>query len=494
MSLLDRWFPPLQTPDVLQDEPAHGVMLRLSHLNGIPRMSMMEAMTGLELRRIRTGQQLVELARVAGCQAERLSDLHYKKLPARTVEIRGEVLRFPSDVLVSARRLCVGCLEEAFHHRFWWDLAIIATCPRHSIVLTETCSCGQPLGWRDGAITKCAHCPDGDVRRSKQLAAQHEEVVLDRWILGRFSLKKDDSEPELLSGLPITSALETIERIAALGLTRHPSSFPSLGLSRRTVWTRGFKCVAEGRVGNALDQAYRLSRQGEHLYPDISTAYGPFWGWLTRKGGERFCSSLSQIVQEHSSTIFNLSVGRDLPAVRANGPSAQHARRRCAPEEFGDTTDVRVRPRSRQDSWTVGLDVEGIRSMDEARPFIDADELRTLLNVSSEQLEELLEVELLSCREGRQQVHRRPYVRAEVQQLLDKLRTGVRVLVEPNSNVDSVVTLGREYGVSLGQLVSAMHHGELPVAALRRGDRGLRALLVRLRDFLDVVEQQRAVP
>ncbi|MFL1877227.1 TniQ family protein [Hansschlegelia beijingensis] len=230
-----------------------------SDRNGIPRMSVMRAMTGIDLRRVRTGHQLQDLADLGGCCASELSALHYKKLPARSVEIRGEILRHPSDVLIQGRRLCVRCLDEDCYHRFWWDLSMVATCPKHSLGLTETCSCGTLLSWGDGAIAKCADCADGDARGAQPQPARVEDVALDRWILSRFGVTQV-SEPEMLSGLPITRALEIIERVAALGLAQDPSRVQFLPRSRRSMWVRGYKCIAEGRVPEALDQAYRLSR------------------------------------------------------------------------------------------------------------------------------------------------------------------------------------------------------------------------------------------
>ncbi|PZQ12427.1 MAG: hypothetical protein DI565_16535 [Ancylobacter novellus] len=488
MSPLDKWLPPLRTPDVRPDEPAHGVLLRLSHRNGIQRMSMMQALTGLELRRVRTGQQLDVLAGMAGCDAHDLSSLHLKKLPGRTVEIRGEVLRYPSDILISGRRLCTACLDEGCYHRFWWDLSMVATCPKHQTVLTVACSCGHALGWGDGSLTKCSHCVDGDVRKTVPKAANPNEVELDRWILGRFELTKSESEPEVLMDLPITSALETIERIAALPLGRHGTSFGSLGLSRRAVWAKGFQCVAAGQVADALEEAYRLSKQPDHPHPDISTAYGPFWGWLTRKGGERFCSPLAVIVQEHSSKIFNLSSGQHY--------RASHITRRISDPAHIDP--ISAQPQNDRDavdrashqgaSWTVGLDVDGIRSMHRIRPFISIQELADLLGVNLTQLDEVLETDLLLPREGGPQVQKRPYVRAEVEQLLEGLKAEARISPQPQSNVDSVVSLACEHGSSLGSLILAIHQGVLPVVALRRGQTGLSALLVRLSDFLHVVE------
>ena len=473
MSPLDKWRPPLRTPDVGLDEPAHGVLLRLSHRNGIQRMSMMQALTGLELRRVRMGQQLDSLADMAGCAADDLSSLHLKKLPGRTVEIRGEVLRYPSDILISGRRLCTACLDEAFYHRFWWDLSMVATCPKHQVVLTEACSCGHALGWGDGSLTKCSHCVDGDVRKTEPKAANRDEVELDRWILGRFELKRSKSEPELLMDLPITSALETIERIAALPLGRYGTGLGSLGLARRAAWARGFKCVAAGQVADALDEAYRLSKQLDHLHPDISTAYGPFWGWLTRKGGQRFCSPLAVIVQDHSSKIFNLSEPAPIDLSAAQ------------PHKDRDVVD---RHSHQVNSWTVGLDVDGIRSMDRAKPFISAKELADLLGIGPTQLDEILETDILSHREGGSQVQKRPFLREEVEQLLQDLKAKARISLQPQSNIDSVVSLAHEHGVPLGRLILAMRQGDLPVVALKRGQIGLSALLVRLSDFLDVAE------
>jgi len=480
----EKWSLPLLTPDVFQDEPAHGLLLRLSDRNGIPRMSVMRAMTGIDLRRVRTGHQLQVVADLAGCCTPELGALHYKKLPARSVEIRGELLRFPSDVLVHGRRLCVKCLDEEYYHRFWWDLSMVATCPKHSLVLTGACSCGTRLSWGDGAIAKCADCADGDARGAQPQPAQDEDVALDRWILSRFGVTQI-SEPELLSRLPITGALEIIERVAALGLAQHPSKFQFLQRSRRSIWVRGYKCIAEGRVQDALDQAYRLSRAGNDRHVDITTAYGPFWDWLVSRGGENFCSPLSRIVQTHSSAIFSLSNGMSASASRR----IQTPSERDCPHEATPANSREFGTRAAHTSWTVGLDVDAIRTIDRRRPYIDDRELQGLLHVSAGQIGDLIEFELLTRRDGGYHAQRRPYLRAEVEKLLDELKAEARMSSKEQSDLDSIVTLCERHAVSLGGILAAMRRGELSVAALRRGSTGLRALLVRVPKFLNIVEQ-----
>ncbi|MFL1877255.1 hypothetical protein ACIKT0_19345 [Hansschlegelia beijingensis] len=78
-------------------------------------------------------------------------------------------------------------------------------------------------------------------------------------------------------------------------------------------------------------------------------------------------------------------------------------------------------------SWTVGLDVDAIRAIDRRRPYIDAQDLQGLLQVSAGQIEELAEFELLTRRDGGYHSQHRPYLRAEVEKFLDELKGDARL-------------------------------------------------------------------
>src|SRR5262245_25132772 len=175
------WLPPLWvTP--LPDEPPHGMYLRLAERNGFRRVGLLENLVGIKLRHVRLGRDLDHLAAMLRCEPEHLNGTLIKHQRPGSPIVGGEAVR-RKDLTMLRRRACPACLAKSAHHRFWWDLGFVATCPIHEIWLAQSCSCGGPLTWADGSLAKCRTCEDGDVRLLPFETASSEVIALDRWVL-----------------------------------------------------------------------------------------------------------------------------------------------------------------------------------------------------------------------------------------------------------------------------------------------------------------------
>jgi hypothetical protein len=327
-----KWMPPRWAPDLRADEPPHGLLLRLSDLNGIARMAMMRTMTGVSCRRVRFGQELPALASIAHCDLGLLEQAAYRRIRGESIHIRGESiqirgheLRGSRDVLTASRRVCPECLNESLHHRFWWDLAFLETCPWHERRLVSQCSCGGKLSWEDGLLTKCRDCKDGTVFSVLRETASREILALDRRILAQFGLWEGIETPSELQNVPLTQAIDAIERIAALDLHGYAVCWveiDDLSMQRAAARAHGFKVILENRVGDALDRTYEgfLSSHSGRQATMVS-AYGWFYGWLSWRGGENFSPPLAQIVLDNALQKFQVQRGvfpslpRDSPNV-----------------------------------------------------------------------------------------------------------------------------------------------------------------------------------
>ncbi len=101
-----RWTPPRWTPEILDDEPPHGVYLRLCDINGVARAAMMHTLTGVRGSRVRAGLDLVDLARIAHCDIEDLKFSAYRKVRGEHVKIRGSTLKLRDHTTTQIRRVC----------------------------------------------------------------------------------------------------------------------------------------------------------------------------------------------------------------------------------------------------------------------------------------------------------------------------------------------------------------------------------------------------
>jgi len=180
------WKPPLWvTP--LPEEPPHGIYLRLAERNGFHRIGHFENATGIKLRQVRLGRDLDHLAGMLRCEPRHLNGALIKHQEQGPPIVGGEAIRC-KDLMIVGRRACPACLAASAHHRFWWDLRFVSTCPIHAIRLTCRCSCGGKLTWADGSLAKCRTCEDGDVRLLPFEPASCKVIALDRWILSRFGI------------------------------------------------------------------------------------------------------------------------------------------------------------------------------------------------------------------------------------------------------------------------------------------------------------------
>ena len=129
------------------------------------------------------------------------------------------------------RRLCPGCIAESDHHRFWWDLVPVSTCPRHRLELVGACPCEARLGWRDAGVSICMHCDAQDRYRFERRQADATVVRSDAYILSRFGVGSAESVP-LLDALQMADVFKVLERIgsACEGYSREWRSAKSLGI------------------------------------------------------------------------------------------------------------------------------------------------------------------------------------------------------------------------------------------------------------------------
>lgn len=292
-----------------EDEPAHGILLRLAERNGIQTQTMMQTLTGLTVSRLRESDGVQVLADIIHSDPSSLLRSTPTVDSQGHLSIRGERIGRKCDVRLSARRLCTQCIGESLHHRFWFDLEFVTTCPRHGLELISSCSCGGHLSWNDVSITRCCHCTSGDVRLLKAVPANCDVVEMDRWALGRLGAG-DVIFISALDQMPLKQSIDTIGQIGALDIGGYRQQWveaSDLEVPAVEVRARGFQILKHSRLDGVLDRIYgEFVKSGNRSTPTIHTAYGWFGHWFAFVKPSNFSEEISEIVMANASRKFDV--------------------------------------------------------------------------------------------------------------------------------------------------------------------------------------------
>ncbi|WP_454000462.1 TniQ family protein [Afipia felis] len=291
-----------------EDEPAHGILIRLAERNGIESPGRVSSLTGLTVHDLRNGVGLDRLAAVIRCDHAELS----KSTPVISkggLSVRGEHIDSKHPIKTSIRRLCPECIIESPHHRFWFDLEFVSTCPTHARNLVHVCSCGRDLSWDDVRIAKCRHCDDGDVALIPKTPADPNIMEMDRWVLGRLGVGKPEPFP-LLDKADICRAQHIIGIIGILEIRGYderwlrPRDFDE---PEAVVRARGFRVLKQGRLGEILDRVYESFRSSRSDMPEtIKNAYGWFGDWVEDLRPESFAGYFGEILVANAAQKFQI--------------------------------------------------------------------------------------------------------------------------------------------------------------------------------------------
>lgn len=188
----------------LPDEPAHGFFLRLAALNGQESIRPFAMALGINGRNIKP-QEMMQLCEEL--PIPRLTEMRdiTPVVDGSIVTIRGETLRHGRDWSLAHRRYCPACLQESSYHRYWFDLAILRTCPVHGIELQCERN-GMVWAWGKGSTglqrAGMPHCPPAQ-----------QPTAFSRYLINRISKEQLIDQPELDRLL----LLDAVELITVLG-------------------------------------------------------------------------------------------------------------------------------------------------------------------------------------------------------------------------------------------------------------------------------------
>ncbi len=201
-------------PDKLPVEPGesmNGYITRYACLYKFQTSEQLFARLGMRRRYVptiaaldpdsREGMSIGAFLNLSTEEHRRMSTWH----PAnKAVNILGKKVS-EEMVGVARRQVCPACLRQSLYHRSLWMVRALPACVVHRIWLVRKCpSCGQPLGWKGGAL----HCCDNkDCGFDLTLSDGPELEAVDLNGIARIS--------ELLNGASHASGLEVDEVLRA---------------------------------------------------------------------------------------------------------------------------------------------------------------------------------------------------------------------------------------------------------------------------------------
>lgn len=339
------------------DEPSYGLLMRTAEHNGAIRPYSVYRKFGVYGGKGPTSLDVDEIANVCKANADHLKHSTPVVTPS-TVSILGEVLDRRHFSCLT-RRWCPHCLQESAHHRVWWDLMPITTCPVHGVELVTRCECDVPLRAIYHFIRHCRH--GHDLAMVETAAAAPEVLAVDNYLVRRLL----DSQSARIPHFDETSLEHLIDLFEHTGrsllapgkrfnATRH-------GGTRRHFLAMGFATLSDmdGRFIEALDKIASSDHAVGRKW-GLEKTYGHFYMALVVRPDSKLRSAMLDAISTHASTRTSLKgghvVGRDVhaqdsytayEAAKRLGFSFERFRRLAValemmPKEWGQGTPFRI--------------------------------------------------------------------------------------------------------------------------------------------------------
>lgn len=166
------------------EESLRGYFLRLAEANGYSGItSLIFAATGWKSRRLGllwreilvSKDALGSVGRMAIGDGDHLIKHHASLIEDGAMLVQGR--RMDDDAFLDEpAQICPYCLEENQIIHEDWDLASVTVCPRHKVVLLDSCHCcGAPVVWSRSSLLRCDRC-GADYRGATPTPASLEEA------------------------------------------------------------------------------------------------------------------------------------------------------------------------------------------------------------------------------------------------------------------------------------------------------------------------------
>jgi len=488
------------------EETAQGLLLRIAEIQGHRSIDRTARAAGISRSKLAHGVA-AEIERFADEVCQNFEQIAADS-PVRDKQGRLCLRGHPVGDLLDfgPRRVCPACLDESWHHRFWWDIGPITTCPRHRIELVGACRCGHRFGWRDGGLIRCSACGNSELRRLPRKQADTKALRADAYLISRFSAEKAESVP-ILDAMSVRDVFETLERIGAAALGGYSyawQSAESLTQPLSAAQARGFEVLADSKLDEVLTLIYDgFIAQGGNPEEGFTACYGWLYHWFNHKRGPQFSPLLAEIFLIHGAARFPIA-----PKARL-GKLPEGARRKLSLKAAATAANTSVfamksiglalgiiRTEKKSGSQ-ISFPIEEVeRIARDLKGALSFDETKKRLGVGSNTLFELMrdrsiEPALLGGTEQRRIYVFRP---RDLDDLLLRLSVGSTTVVKPQSGLIAITSLGRGKAATIAECVKNILSGRIEVRARTKEKSGLQSLFVDHDDVMEVMAGPTAGP
>ncbi|MHC2518993.1 TniQ family protein [Bradyrhizobium diazoefficiens] len=475
------------------EETAQGLLLRVAEIQRHAASDRTAAAAGISRSRMAHGfrSELERFAIQVDQDFERIAADSPRRDSHGRLRLRGhavaEYLHF------GLRRLCPVCLEEKWHHRFWWDLEPVSTCPRHGVELVGACRCGARFGWRGGGLVRCSRCGNDEVQYLPRVAADPKVLRSDAYILARFGVGTTDRVP-ILDALEIPQVFMVLERIgsACEGYSRTWRSAKSLGLPLSVVQARGFEVLADSKLDDILTRIFDgYIAQGGRPEHGFSKCYGWLYQWFNHKRGVKFSPLLAEAIHLHGAARFPVTPKAHLAKI------PEDARRRLSLKEAAAKAETSVfamkniglalgliRTEKRSGSQ-LSFPVEEVRRIaHDLKGALSQEETQARLGIGLRPMREMMNNGWLTpALKGGGQRHAFVFRPADVEDLLSRIAAGAKIVTEASGGLLEISRLGRGRAATIGGCVRLILDGKLRVREQLEGSIGLKGMFIDEREL-----------
>ncbi|MEF2554308.1 TniQ family protein [Aurantimonas sp. A2-1-M11] len=469
------------------EEPSYSILRRTLERNAISHPGMVYSALGRHGGMSVTSLPAGIVARMCHVDAEALT----KATPTRSgpaVELFGHRLAFFDVSVRKGRRWCPSCIAEEAVHRAWWDLEVIACCPRHLLAFASKCRCGLAQYWGKERIAVCA-CGI-ELADAAVLRVSSETARASGYILSRLLGETVEAIP-MFEGVGVGESVEVMRRLGAFTIDpwakldhvvakRGITAVLNVGLEAAATFPESFRSALDAAMANAD------TRPGS---AGVRRAYGDvLYAWLKRRLDTKTGSLLAAEMREHAkgkvlrkqgALLLGKSVSHDrvsvLEASKLCGLSFARMRRIAVARGL-------VSPdASAKEHNTLSL-VDLVTIKRDLGSYIGSTDLARLLNVKHEDLLEIVAAGHIPVAHPPRDIMRvqtKDAFRSDAaEDLLNRLGRGQLPEGVPAGTVTLTLAASRIH-ISTAEIVGRVLAGEIQPLAFDSSAAGLRAFRIR---------------
>lgn len=406
----------LRRPRPFADESCPGYIARVAEANGYPKASWIYKIAGTSASFVQIDHPVKGLADCLDVEPTTLVRMSYRPNSGRsaysTRSLNGHPVPLPM-LNLKTPKYCPICLGEKPYRRRCWDVRFITICPKHRVLLKETCpECEEPLNWQYSNIASCWRC--GASLAGKKATPSVQGEKMNSYLHARIENKTTNSLEQfaILSALSVFGLCQLLLFIGLHAIRRgigkgfHAACSTSLNENQRMMskcedifshWPIGFDLFL---------QQYIPNNSNSRLHTGLDRSFGTFYETLFKSFKDPQFSFLRNAFAE---TVGNNWSGGFLTSknTRTDSCSSQNwltkqeasKRLRCRPQtilRLIENKDLMAKRLPMGSRWLTLVSAKSLINFDaERKDWMTFEQTRSYLNISERTLRSLIKTKLV---------------------------------------------------------------------------------------------------